>query len=387
MVGDLMGEFAIGAAVLGTLSALYFYPYVLLQVPLGAFIDRFGARLLLTSALSIAGIGSILFATADQIGAAYLGRILIGTGSAVGFLGTLAIAGKWFPPHRFAFLAGLVMFFGMMSGVLAQAPLSAFVEVFGWRLAMWSMGGVSFGLALLIFAVVRNAPPGQQITGRGQSWADVWRGLGRALSSREVWKIAIVASTMSGPMLALGGLWGPPYLMRAYGFAPPVAASIVSAILLAWAVGAPFAGWLSDRVGKRKIILVIGSFVLLLAMNILVFLPPPPIFFTALVFVAIGAGGACMAVTFALARENTPADINSSATGIVNSLTVASGAILQPGVGLILDYLWDGTNLNGTPVYSVNDYQTAFTLILVTCAIGFLVSLTLKESNVSSSRS
>ncbi|MEM8649504.1 MAG: MFS transporter, partial [Pseudomonadota bacterium] len=94
MVNELMTDFAIGAAVLGTLSALYFYPYVLMQVPLGAIIDRIGARLLLTIALVIAGAGSIIFAVADNIAMAYVGRTLIGVGSAVGFLGTLAIAAK-----------------------------------------------------------------------------------------------------------------------------------------------------------------------------------------------------------------------------------------------------------------------------------------------------
>jgi len=126
MVDDLMAEFAISGAVLGTLSALYFYPYVLMQVPLGALIDRLGVRALLSTALLIGGIGSVIFALAQSIEMAYLGRVLIGIGSAVGFLSSLALAGKWFPPHRFAFLAGLVMFFGMTSGILARPSILDF---------------------------------------------------------------------------------------------------------------------------------------------------------------------------------------------------------------------------------------------------------------------
>ena len=211
MVSDLMAEFAIGAAVLGTLSALYFYPYVLMQIPLGALMDRVGARKLLTIALSIGGLGSIIFATAESLSVAYAGRILIGIGSAVGFLGSLALASKWFPPHRFAFLAGLVMFFGMISGVLAQGPLARFVELFGWRNAMWSLGAASILLALLIFIFVRNAPVGSvQDQNPQESWKQVWWSLKKAVSSLDVWKIALVGSTMSGPMLTLGGLWERP---------------------------------------------------------------------------------------------------------------------------------------------------------------------------------
>ena len=127
MVPELMAEFSIGAAVTGYLSALYFYPYVALQFPLGALLDRFGVRSLLTSAIGLAAIGSLLFAMAQSIEQAYLGRALVGIGSAVGFLSALTLAAKWFPPSMFAFLAGLVMLFGTISGVAGQAPLAALI--------------------------------------------------------------------------------------------------------------------------------------------------------------------------------------------------------------------------------------------------------------------
>ena len=78
MVSDLMTEFAIGGAMLGVLSALYFYPYVLLQIPLGALLETVGARLLLTLALCTAGAGSVLFGLAEHLYLAYFGRILSG---------------------------------------------------------------------------------------------------------------------------------------------------------------------------------------------------------------------------------------------------------------------------------------------------------------------
>ena len=124
MVSDLMRDFAIGGGMLGVLSALYFYPYFLLQVPLGTLLDRLGPRLLMSVAVFIAGAGSFLFGIAESLSLAYAGRILIGIGSAVGFLGSMSIAARWFPPHRFAFLTGLAMFLAMMSGVLGQGPLA-----------------------------------------------------------------------------------------------------------------------------------------------------------------------------------------------------------------------------------------------------------------------
>lgn len=384
MVDDLMAEFAISGAVLGTLSALYFYPYVLLQVPLGALIDRLGVRLLLSIALLTGGIGSVLFATAQTIELAYLGRILIGVGSAVGFLSSLALAGKWFPPHRFAFLAGLVMFFGMTSGIVASGPLAIFVENYGWRAAMWSLGGFSIFLAFMVIAFVRNAPEDTDTKNiekpPKETWSTMWKGLGQATKTREVWKVALVASTMSGPMLTLGGLWGTPYLISAYGLEKTEAAFLVSFLLLGWAFGAPFAGWLSDRIRERKKIILLGSFLVTCSTGAIALLPLPPLWVTVGLMIISGMAGAAMTITFALVREVTPSNISSSVTGIVNSLTVASGAILQPAVGYVLDLLWDGKTSDGARVYAVADYQTGFILIFVVCLIGFATCSRLQES-------
>lgn len=381
MVSDLMADFAIGAGVLGTLSALYFYPYVLLQVPLGAILDRLGARKLLALALTIAGAGSIVFAIADSIALAYAGRILIGIGSAVGFLSSLALASKWFPPHRFAFFAGLVMFFGMTSGMLAQGPLAKLVDAFGWRNVMWSLGGFSVLLAIVIYAFVRNAPDGVSRTDKVvESWGQVWSGLIKALSGLEVWKTAIVASTMSGPMLTIGALWGTPYLMTAYGLEKSHAASLVSLLFLGWAFSAPASGWFSDRIRKRKAILVIGSTVTSIALGIICFVDGLPLWITVALFVIVGVFGANMAVCFALVRENASQEISGSVSGIVNSLTVASGAILQPLVGFALDKLWNGQTIDGARAYLATDFQSSFILVLISSVGGLLVCLTLKES-------
>ena len=49
MVEDLMREFAVTAAVLGHLSAFYFYAYAGLQIPLGVLLDRLGPRRVMTA--------------------------------------------------------------------------------------------------------------------------------------------------------------------------------------------------------------------------------------------------------------------------------------------------------------------------------------------------
>jgi len=98
----------------------------------------------------------------------------------------------------------------------------------------------------------------------------------------------------------------------------------------------------------------------------------------------IGFSGAAMAISFALAREVTRPEINGAVTGIVNGMTVASGAVLQPLVGLILDHVWDGALVDGSRVYQPGDYRLAFALILAWAFAGFLMTLTLRETHARS---
>ncbi len=381
MVSDLMTDFAIGGAMLGMLSALYFYPYVLLQIPLGALLETVGARLLLTLALSCAGVGSILFGIAESLYVAYLGRALIGVGCGVGFLGSLALASRWFPPSRFGFLAGLTMFMGMGSGMLAQGPLALFVLSYGWRTSLFMLGATGFILAAAIFILVRNAPFGS-VDKKAQK-ADrlpLLQVLKKAALTLEVWKISLVAATMSGPMLVLGGLWGTPYMMAAYDLGRPEAAFLVSLLLLGWAVGAPAGGWLSDRIGKRRPILICGSALVCVSLTVLIFVPNLPLVLSVGLFILIGLAGGFMACCFALVREVMPTQIVGGATGIVNSLTVASGAVLQPLVGWMLDLQWRGELEGNAPIYDASDYRTAFILVLVSAVLGLMMCWRLKES-------
>ena len=380
MVSELMTDFAIGGAVLGVLSALYFYPYVLLQVPLGAMLQIIGTRILLSLALMLAAIGSLIFGTAETVGLAYFGRILIGIGCSVGFLGSLALASSWFRENQYAFLAGLAMFFGMTSGMLAQKPLAFVIELTGWRDAMYMLAGGGALLSVLVYIFVRNSPVATPATSASKiGWRALALDLRAAFGCADVWKIAFVAAAMSGPMLALGALWGTPYAVQAYGLSRPDAAFQMSYLLMGWAAGAPFWGWASSRIGRPKLILVINASMLTALIAVIIAVPALPLVWFGITVCLVGFTGGGMSACFGLVRQVVPASLAGAATGVVNSLTVASGAVLQPLVGLGLDLLWSRQSEGGVRLYLASDYRIAFIVILLSCILGVVTALTLKE--------
>ena len=161
MTVELMRDFAVGGAALGTLSGWYFYAYAGIQLPVGMLNDRFGPRKLMSAALAVCALGSVGFALSDSLFAASLFRALIGASVAFAFVGTLTIAGYWFAPARFAMLAGAVQTAGMCGAMLGQAPLRHAVEAFGWRAAMLVMGAAAL-LARIAGVLCGAAPPAQR---------------------------------------------------------------------------------------------------------------------------------------------------------------------------------------------------------------------------------
>jgi MFS family permease len=130
MTAELMQEFNLNATALGNLSAFYFYSYVSMQIPTGILADLWGPRRLLTTGAFVAAVGGLLFAMAPTIFWAYLGRFLIGGAVAVAFVGSLKLAGEWFPARYFALVSGAALFFGIVGAVFAGAPLRILVVAF-----------------------------------------------------------------------------------------------------------------------------------------------------------------------------------------------------------------------------------------------------------------
>jgi predicted MFS family arabinose efflux permease len=100
----------------------------------------------------------VLFATADTLVAAYVGRLLIGAGSAFFFVCALKLVYVWFPPERFAFVSGMIMFIGVAGGIVGQAPVAAAVEAFGWRYVVMVTAGSGLVLSVLSWLIVIDHP-------------------------------------------------------------------------------------------------------------------------------------------------------------------------------------------------------------------------------------
>lgn len=374
MVDELMRELSIGAASVGNLSAVYFYGYAGMQIPVGLLIDRFGPRRLFVIAGLVCAGSTLLFASATSFEGLLAARFLIGASAAFSLVGAMTVAGQWFQPAQFALLGGLAMAAGMAGGVLGQAPVRLAVEAQGWRTTVMTMaaGGVVIALMALLF--VRDKQRGSG------GIAQVLGGLAQVLARRQTWLIAIAGLGTNGALLGFAGLWGVPFMRSAHGLEPAASALITSLLIAGWGFGAPFFGWLSDRMQRRRTPFLIGYAITFPALLVLVYGPPLPTFGVAALTFLCGFGGAAQIVCFALVRELNPPNLAGTGLGVVNAMVTGTGALYQPLIGWLLDLSWSGALVNGARIYAAGDFRTAFGVLVTGMLIGLACAMSLRET-------
>lgn len=366
---DLAASFQTSAASLGVLAATYFYVYTLMQVPTGILVDTLGPRRILLLGGIVAGGGSLLFGMAQSLDAALVGRTLIGLGVSVTFIAMLKIIAVWFEEHRFASVVGLSMLVGNLGSVLAGAPLSWLAQATGWRGVFVGVGIVSLVLGGLAWLLVRDRPPdadGAVPPAPGFDRTVILTGLLRVVKNRATWPAACVNAGLSGSFFAFGGLWATPFLTQGLGMTRATATAHLSLYFAGFAVGCLAVGTLSDRLRRRKPVVIVSSLIYSAIWLVWLSGVALPLVATYTLFGLMGLMTASFTLSWACAKEVNPPALSGMSTSVANMGGFLMGALLQPAVGWIMDQRWSGALLNGVRLYAPEDYRWG--LLLIACA-------------------
>jgi MFS family permease len=389
MTEELMRDFNINATALGNLSAFYFYSYVAMQIPTGILSDTLGPRRLLTIGSLIAGIGTLIFALSNHIIWADFGRLLIGGSVAVAFVGLLKVANNWFHPRHYAMISGLALFFGIVGAVFAGTPLRLLMNYYSWRTVILLSALITFVICLNIWFFVRDYPHekgytdigGAEISTGKKSLKNIVQGVLEVFNYPNTWFLFVIPGGLVGCVLTFSGLWGVPFLTTHHELSPPVSAAMTSTLLVAWAVGGPFFGWLSDRLGHRKRLYLIGSIISIAGWFSIIFITKIPVYGLVAMLLVTGFSSGCIIITFAFAKESVPADLSGTVSGVVNMGVMMGPTLLQPAVGWVLDLKWQGEVIRGIRLYSLDAYQTGFSLMIAWAVLSFFLLFFTRETN------
>jgi MFS family permease len=380
ITNQLMADFNIGAAALGNLSAFYFYSYVLMQIPTGILADTWGPRKLLTAGALITAAGTLLFASAPSIVPANLGRLLIGGAVGVSYVATLRLAACWFDSRFYAALSGLALLCGVLGAVSAGVPLHFLVIRFGWRAVMLAAAALLFLTGAATWWIVRDDPSEKGYRSfapseirAAVSAATLRRDLMAVFRCRNIRLLFLVGCGLTGPVVTFTGLWGVPYFTTHYAMSIPTASAITSTMLVCFAAGAMLLGLLSDRIGRRKPVILAGAITALLAWLPILLIPNLPFWLLISMVVTAGLSAGSSILCFAFVKESVPVRFAGTVSGVQNMGAMLGSMILPPAIGWALDLGWHGAMAGGVRIYDLAAYRSGFLLILAFSVLSVLL--------------
>jgi len=386
---ELMAAFHTSGAALGSLAAMYYYIYTAMQIPAGVLADTLGARIGVTLGCLVAGGGSILFGVAETLETASIGRFLVGLGVSVVFVGLMRSNAHWFSERHYGALSGLTLLLGNVGSILAAGPLALVLGATSWRTVFVWIGILSLGIALLTAILVRSRPEDagfrsvREMEGlpphaeRDRHWLHDLRGV---FATRAVWPSFFVMFGMTGSLFAFAGLWGVPLMRDVYGLGRTDASFYTTASLAGFALGCFAMGMLSDRIGRRKPVMI-GACVLYVLLWLALVLLPWGAGWTGLTLYALlGLSASGFVVGYAAAKEVVPPGVAGMAIALVNTGLFLGAAIMQPAFGWAMDLTWDGTMIAGVRHYALNDYRNGLWLSCGFALLALIAALFVRET-------
>jgi MFS family permease len=341
MVPELKTTFGLSALGVSSLIGLYYYTYSTFAIIAGASLDRFGAKYVVPAGILLTALGAILFGLGSSAGAEF-GRLLQGAGSAFAFTGAVYLASHGFRSGYLATAVGFTQCFGMLGGSAGQFAVGPMIH----GLITWQQFWIFAGIALVVVAVVVliATPPGHDARPvGGGSLLSMFKPYKIVLLNPQSWLCGLTAGLLFLPTTIGDMIWGVPFLRDGLGASYAQAVDRASMVPLGWVIGCPLLGYIADRIGRRKPVLIGGALLMLAATAVVVYLPhtmPPYI-----LGLLLGIGSGAAMIPYTMIKEVNPDNVKGSATGAINFVVFALSALLAPVYGWLLNDLSVGGNL------------------------------------------
>jgi MFS family permease len=371
MMPELSNAFGITPLALASIVGLFYYGYSPFSLVAGAAIDRLGPRRLLPGAAAVVGIGALLFATGNRE-LASAGRFLQGAGGVFALVGAIYIATKNFPPSSAATLIGATQMFGMAGGSAGQFAVGPLMgNGMEWNVFWTAMGIIGLLIGIVLFVLLprdeQRDLPGGGLKSTTAAFKTVFRNPQSILCG-------LIAGLLFIPTTIFDMIWGVRFLQEAHGLDYGSAVMRSATVPFGWIIGCPLLGFLSDRIGRRKPVIIGAGLVLFACLAWILYgkagVFPPYV----LGLIAGIASGAAM-LPYTVIKEANPPQFGGTAAGVVNFLNFTFSALLGPVFAWVLQSVSGGATR-----MEVEHFQSAFTPLLYGVAIAILLTFVLRET-------
>ena len=376
MMPELTGAFGVSALGVSTIVGMFYYGYSPFSLVAGAALDRFGAKRIVPIGAALVGVGALLFGTGN-VAAANIGRFLQGAGGVFALVGAVYLITRNFPASMAASFIGATQMFGMAGGSAGQFLVGPIIKGgLPWG-QFWIYAGV-VGLALsacLLFLLPREqeAPPATGVT-------DVFRSLGRVFLNPQSILCGLISGLLFIPTTIFGMTWGVRFLQEGRGQEYEAAVMLAATVPFGWMIGCPLLGFISDRLGRRKPV-ILGGAVVMLGVLAWILFGNPEILRGPVVGILLGIASGAAMLPYSVVKEVNPPELGGSATGVINFINFTFSALLGPVFGARLVQ-----EAGGDDPLGLTHYQAGFAPLLYGILLALVLTFFLKETGTAARR-
>ncbi|MEM2111820.1 MAG: MFS transporter [Candidatus Bathyarchaeia archaeon] len=324
LIPSIMEEFNISYAEAALMMSVVLVPGIFLSLPGGMFVRRHGVRLVGAISLIIVTLSSIVTATAGSFIMALIGRLILGFGGTLINTITPAIIAQWFTKKEMGSAMGIFGINMPFTVIISFPSATVLMLMYGWRFPFYISSAMGIISTAVFVASVREKPLAEKKSDMSMR---------QTLGNFEIWKIGLVWLFFSAAMSFV--TWAPTLFEKFLGMTKVYASFLASLVMWASIFCVPLYGYISDKIGKRKLFAVAGSFLMTLMFILLAFTSNVILVPSIMLLGAVGA--MIPPMVFTLSAEISGPNMASVGFGVTATGFNIGAALAQPIIGFILD--------------------------------------------------
>lgn len=359
---ELMQQFSVGAIEFGEFAGIYYVGYILMQIPFGLLLSRFGGKIVMPLSIVVVALGLLPISASDNWQLVILGRFFVGVGTSAAIVGAFQIFRAVFPEH-FTMMLGALVCVGLLTAVYISKPLAVMINVVGVKAAVNSLVIGGFVLAAITYIVLPKMATSKT--------ANVWADIKAIICNTKLLVMSFFAGMMVSPMEGFADAWGTAFIRVVYGIERATADSIVSSVLTGMCIGALLLPYLAERTKKYYMTTIISGVIMASCFAFLL-LGEGTVFILYCISLVIGICSAYQVVIISRISTYVKVQLSGMAAAVSNMIVMSFGYFFHKLIAYVVEYNSKVKVIDSVLTYGYNDYIAGISVIPISIAVAVL---------------